>query len=140
MENTEYARQHFEKMSPSRGGPNGLERKVMSLASEGALLFTGDFSFWRWLPKLGGHKNADFIVPGPDPDHPKKGVTKVVEAFGDFWHSRIFTGKAPFEHEQELIDAYAEVGIECLIIWESEVYANEDKTRERLDCFLGEGH
>jgi hypothetical protein len=87
---------------------------------------------------LGHHKNPDFIVPGPDPDHPKKGVTKVVEAFGDFYHSRIFTGKAPFEHEQELIDAYAEIGIECLILWESEVNNDSESVRARLDAFLGE--
>ena len=138
MQNREYARQHFEKMSPSIGGPNGLERKVIALAPQESIFFTGDFSFWRWLPKLGHHKNPDFIVPGPDPDHPKKGVTKVVEAFGDFYHSRIFTGKAPFEHEQELIDAYAEIGIECLILWESEVNNDSESVRARLDAFLGE--
>lgn len=136
MQNPEYARQHFEKMSPSRGGPNGLERKVMALAPEGALLFTGDFSFWRWLPALGHHKNPDFIAFGPDAANPKKGVTRVVEAFGDYWHSRMFTGKAPFEHEQDLVDAYREVGIECLVLWESEVLSSPDEVRARLAAFL----
>jgi hypothetical protein len=116
-------------------GPNGLESAVLNL-SQSRLLFTGDGQFWKRLPKIGRYKNADFIVPGPDVDNPKNGVKKVVEAFGDFWHSRIFTGKAPFDHEQELIDAYAEIGIECLIVWESEVYTDEAKTRERLERFL----
>lgn len=119
------------------GGPNGLERKVMALAPEGTLLFTGDFTFWRWLPMLSKHKNPDFIVPGPDPTNPKKGVTRVVEAFGDFWHSRMFTGKAPFAHEQDLIEAYAEIGITCLVLWESEVKADPDSVRSRLEGFLG---
>lgn len=136
MQNPEYARQHFEKMSPSRGGPNGLERKVMALAPEGTLLFTGDFSFWRWLPKLGHHKNPDFIALGPDAANPKKGVTRVVEAHGDFWHSRMFTGRAPFEHEQDLVDAYKEIGIECLVLWESEVLSSPDEVRARLAAFL----
>ena len=118
-------------------GPNGLESTVLAL-SQSRLMFMGDGQFWKKLPKIGSYKNADFIVPGPDPDHPKKGVTKVVEAFGDFWHSRIFTGKAPFEHEQELIDAYAEIGIECLILWESEVNNDSESVRARLDAFLGE--
>jgi hypothetical protein len=117
-------------------GPNGLERKVLALAPEGSLLFTGDFSFWRWLPKLGHHKNPDFIVPGPDSENPKKGVTRVVEAFGDFWHSKMFTGRAPFEHEQELIDAYKEVGIECLVLWESEVSGFPDEVQARLLEFI----
>ena len=117
-------------------GPNGLERKVLTLAPEGSILFTGDFSFWRWLPKLGHHKNPDFIVPGPDSGNPKKGVTRVVEAFGDYWHSKMFTGRAPFEHEQELIDAYKEVGIECLVLWESEVSGFPDEVQARLLEFL----
>jgi hypothetical protein len=117
-------------------GPNGLERKVMALAPEGTLLFTGDFSFWRWLPALSHHKNPDFIAPGPDAANPKKGVTRVVEAHGDFWHSRMFTGKVPWEHEQDLVDAYREVGIECLVLWESEVLSSPDEVRARLAAFL----
>jgi len=63
-------------------------------------------------------------------------VTKVVECFGNFWHGRMMTGKANWEHEQELLDAYAEVGIQCLIIWESEVKDNPERVRERLAAFL----
>jgi hypothetical protein len=58
------------------------------------------------LPKLQHHKNPDFILPGPHPDNPKKAVTHVVEAFGDYWHSKMFTGKAPFDHERELVEAF----------------------------------
>lgn len=116
-------------------GPNGFETKIGAMSKK--LLFTGDGKFWRWLPKLGHHKNPDFIVPGPDPEKPRKGVTKAVEAFGDFWHSRMFTGKAPFEHEQELIEAFAEVGIKCLVIWEGELKREPDVVQERLLAFLG---
>ena len=119
-----------------RDGANGLERSLHALAPTGSLLFTGDGAWWRWLPKLGHHKNPDFIVPGPNPKRPKKGVTKVVEAFGDFWHSRMFTGKAPFDHESELIEAFAGIGIECLIVWESEVKGDLESVRERLAAFL----
>lgn len=117
-------------------GMNGLETKLFDLAPEGALQFTGDGAFWKRLPHLGRFKNPDFIVPGPDPEHPFRGVTKVVEAFGDFWHSRIFTGKAPFAHEQELIDAFADIGIECLVVWESELKADPSEVQERLVAFL----
>lgn len=138
MKNKEHAFNRLQKMRPGVG-PNGLERKILDLVPEGSLLFTGDFTFWRCLPKLGHHKNPDFIVPGPDPLQPKRGVTKVVEAFGDFWHSRMFTGKANFEHESELIEAYSEVGIQCLIIWESEIKGDPEgvAVRARLEEFLG---
>jgi len=117
-------------------GMNGLETFVFGLAPRGSLEFTGDGGWWRHLPRYGKNKNPDFIAPGPDSENPKKGVTRVVEAFGDFWHSRMFTGKAPFDHEQDLIDAYAEVGISCLVLWESEVYTNPEATKERLASFL----
>lgn len=119
-------------------GMNGLESTVFAMAPEGGLVFTGDGAWWRHLPRYGRNKNPDFIVPGPDPTNPKKGVTRVVEAFGDFWHSRMFTGKAPFAHEQDLIEAYAEIGITCLVLWESEVKADPDSVRSRLEGFLRE--
>jgi len=115
-------------------GPNLLEQRVGALAPQ--MMFTGDGAYWRKLPKLGHYKNPDFVLPGSDPEHPKRGVTKVVEAFGDFWHSRMFTGKAPFDHEQELIEAFAEVGLECLVIWESEVKKDAQAVKTRLDAFL----
>lgn len=118
-------------------GMNGLETKVFNLAPPGSLIFTGDGGWWRRLPHFGRNKNPDFIVPGPDPENPKKGVTRVVEAFGDYWHSKMFTGRAPFEHEGELIDAYREVGIECLVLWESEVRGYPEQSRARLLEFLG---
>jgi len=118
-------------------GPNLFEQRVASLAPKQTLLYTGNGGWWRYLPKLGRHKNPDFILPGPDPKHPKGGVTKVVEAFGDFWHSRIFTGKAPFDHEQELVEAFADLGIACLILWESEVKSDPEGVRARLSAFVG---
>ena len=117
-------------------GPNLLERRVLSMAS--VLKFTGNGRYWRKLPRLGAYKNPDFVLPGSEATraHPWRGATKVVEAFGDYWHSRMFTGKAPFEHEQELIEAYAEVGLECLVIWESEIKTDPENVKIRLTKFL----
>lgn len=123
----------FPGLSPS--GPNRLEQKVASMTP--MLSFTGNGAFWKRLPLLGVYKNPDFIMPGPDPAHPKKDVTKVVEVFGDFWHSRIFTGKANFDHEQELVAAFADIGIDCLILWESEIKQHPARVAQRLHGFLG---
>jgi G:T-mismatch repair DNA endonuclease (very short patch repair protein) len=101
------------------------------------LTFMGDGAHWMRLPSLGVYKNPDFILPGPDPEHPQRNITKVVEVFGDFWHSRIFTGKANFDHEQELIAAYADIGIDCLILWESEIKQHPQRVAERIQAFLG---
>ncbi len=115
---------------------NLLERQFAHLHPE--FLYTGNGAFWRWLPKLGHHKNPDFILPGSDPEHPKKGVTKVVELFGDFWHSRMFTGSSNFEHEQQLVDAFADIGVKCLVIWESTFKADPEATRARVLTFLSD--
>jgi len=132
MQNHEYALKMFQKMH--RAGPNRFETRVGSLAPQ--LVFTGDGGFWRWLPLLGHFKNPDYILPGPDAAHPKRGVTKIVECFGDYWHGRMRTGKAPFDHEQEVIQAFAEVGLECLIVWESEVKLKPEEVKARLRAFL----
>jgi hypothetical protein len=132
MQNREYARKHLERMR--RPGPNLFERRIAKMAP--VMLYTGNGSWWRWLPDLGHHKNPDFIVPGPIKSNPKKHVTKVVECFGDFWHSRMFTGKAPFDHEQELIAAFRAIGIDCLVIWESEAKQDPCGVSQRLAAFL----
>jgi hypothetical protein len=116
-------------------GPNKLEQRVWDKAPQ--LMFTGDGSFWRWLPALDAYKNPDFLLPGPDPEHPFRGVTKVIEVFGDYWHGRMRTGKAGFEHEQELVDAFADIGFECLVVWESHVKNDPDEVGGRLRAFLG---
>lgn len=132
MQNPEIALRALR--AASRSGPNLPERLLQAMAPE--LLYTGSGDFWRWLPLLGHHKNPDFILPGSDPENPKKGVTKVVELFGDFWHSRMFTGKANFEHESELVRAFEEIDIECLVVWESEVRHNPLETKERVLSFI----
>lgn len=132
MMNKDVARRALE--AAARPGPNKFEAKFASLNP--SLLYTGNGTFWRWLPKLGHHKNPDFILPGPDSAHPKKGVTKVIELFGDYWHSRMFTGSANFDHEQQLIDAFADIGLACLVIWESEFKADPEACRQRVQQFL----
>lgn len=117
-------------------GPNLLEARVGAMSPE--LVFTGDGAYWKRLPSLGVFKNPDFILPGSEPGHPKRGVRKVVEVFGDFWHSRMFTGKANFDHEQELIAGFLVIGIECMVLWESEVKADPKGVQERLQAFLQE--
>ena len=63
-------------------------------------------------------------------------MAKVVEVFGNYWHSRMFTGKAPFEHEQQLIEAYAQAGLACLVVWEQEFNEDPDAVRVRVLNFL----
>lgn len=135
MQHEAYAQHHFTTyLDPLQVGPNKFERAVGALAPW--LLYTGDFTFWRWLPALGRKKNPDFIVPGPDPEHPRRDVTKVVECNGNYFHSEKFTGKSLADHEAETIAAYAEIGLQALVIWEEELAAGQDEVRRKLAAFL----
>lgn len=116
-------------------GPNRLEQKFNALFPE--LLYTGAGNYWRWLPSLEHNKNPDFVLPGPFSNKPLTGVTKVVELFGDYWHSEQFTGKSKPEHEAEIIQAFAQIGISCLVVWESDFHRNTAEVRARTKAFLG---
>jgi len=71
--------------------------------------YTGNRAWWRKLPN-GKNKNPDFKITGQN---------KVIEIWDgypgkEYWHR----GQNP----QELINLYAQAGLECLIFWEHEIY------------------
>lgn len=70
--------------------------------------------------KTGKIKNPDFIV------RPVNKTKKVIEIFGRYWH--------PESEQQQLISLYKEVGYDCLVIWEEEVY--EGTYHDKLRLFL----
>ena len=76
--------------------------------------YVGHGKFWRTLPD-GKHKNPDFKI---------RGQNKVIEVWGDHWHRN--------ESEQELINLYKEIGLECLIIRESEIGKGTLKSKINL--------
>lgn len=80
--------------------------------------FIGDRQWWRTLPD-GKFKNPDFKVTGQD---------KIIEIFGDYWHRN--------DKPQELIDLYNQIGLECLIIWESELYADPQEVLNKTLDFI----
>jgi hypothetical protein len=113
---------------------NSLESAVFSAAP--ALMYSGNGTFWKYLPSLLGSKNPDFIVPGPDPLRPFKGVRKVVECLGVYWHGPDRTGVQRDDYESHLISCWADVGISCLVIWEDETWGGAHGLSEKLSAFL----
>jgi len=108
---------------------NKFEQRILDLSPD-CVQFTGNKAFWKYLPKLGRYKNPDFVV------RPFTQNLKVIEGFGTYWHSQIITGQTKSEHETELIEAYASVEIQCLIIWESEVRIDPNRVQERIREFV----
>ena len=120
---------------------NKFESRVASYSD--SLTFTGNGAYWRFLPSkknfdgsIGGYKNPDFVVcVSDDPEHPYMGATKVVECFGQYWHSQALTGMSKEEHERNTIEAYAEVGLDCLVIWEGDIRSDEGSVIEKVERF-----
>ena len=112
--------EYVEKTLSAMGeSPNNLETLVDSITPDN-LRFVGDGSWWRWLPSLKQHKNPDFKITGED---------KVIEIYGSHpWHRD--------DDPQELIDAFAEVGIECIVIWDYEVYDKLEDTLDKIANFI----
>lgn len=121
---------------------NGFESRVASYSDK--LTFTGNGAYWRFLPSkknfdgsIGGYKNPDFVVcVSEDSDHPYRSATKVVECFGDYWHGESKTGMSKEDHERNTIEAYAEVGLDCLVIWESDILSDEQTVVDKVRVFL----
>lgn len=121
MKDPDYARKHLEHSR--RAGPNSLEYLFQYTFPD--FKFTGDGSYWRFLPLLNRNKNPDFVLPGSS-DGSFRDSKIVVEIFGDYWHSESKTGSSCIDHEIEMINAWNDVGMSCLVLWESEMKLNDD--------------
>jgi len=62
------------------------------------------------------------------------GQKKVIEVFGDYWHGKKYTGRTREQEEVRKLNQYAEVGFDCLIIWENETN-NTAKVKKRIKAF-----
>ena len=69
--------------------------------------YVGDGSF------LVGYKNPDFVNTN--------GQKKIIELFGDYWHSEEITGIPKEQHVQERKDIFKKYGYQTLIVWEYEI-------------------
>jgi len=97
--------------------PTYPERLFDSITSD-IVQYVGNGTWWKKLSD-GKNHNPDFKITGQN---------KVIEIFGDWWHRR--------ENPQELIDLYKQVGLECLVFWEHEVYNNQEETLEKVNQFI----
>ena len=81
--------------------------ELMVLNSYPGLVYAGDGSKWLRF-KDGTHKNPDIVF---------ENYKIAIEVFGDYWHK----GEDP----DILIHKYEEIGWDCLVLWEKDIYAHE---------------
>jgi len=66
--------------------------------------------------------SGDFILGGKCPDFINvNGQKKIIELFGDYWHSEEVTGRTEEEEERQRKDLFAKYGFQTLVIWEHEL-------------------
>ena len=79
--------------------------------------------------------DGQLILGGKCPDFTNiNGKKKLIEFFGDYWHSKVITGIEPKKHEKERINHFEQYGFDTLIIWEYEL-KNLEKVKSRIIQF-----
>lgn len=74
------------------------------------------------------------FINNMNPDFTNVKKKRVIEVFGDFWHSDKVTGKYWQRTELGRVMAFHTVGYDCLVIWEHEL-ENPDKVIKRIKTF-----
>lgn len=97
--------------------PNKLEQ-YFDVNTPSEVVYTGNGKFFLSF-KNGTNKNPDFIV---------KDKRKVIELFGKYWHRE--------DDPQELIQQYSEIGFECLVFWDYEVYQDTENVLRKVNKFI----
>ena len=110
--------------------PNGLEKRLIAILQElgiyssialtapkGHVYYADSLANKRWIRLSDGNK----VIP----DFKVKGMKKVIEIYGDYWHSKKFCeskGKPAYKwNAQKMIEEYAAVGYEALVIREKDL-------------------
>lgn len=79
--------------------------------------------------------DGQFILSGKCPDFLNiNGKKKLIELFGNYWHSKKITGIKPKQHEEERINHFQQFGFDTLIIWEREL-KNLNKVANQITQF-----
>jgi G:T-mismatch repair DNA endonuclease (very short patch repair protein) len=60
---------------------------------------------------------------------------KIVEYFGEYWHDYKVTGLSREDHENQTIELYKEIGVACLVVWDTDL-KDEDKLLSKIQNFL----
>jgi len=123
--------------------PNKLEQTVIRMVPA-YVVYSGDGSYWVRHQGASRSRNPDFVVLTPEQlDAYRAGTPlnslrtwRIAEIFGDYWHSKKFTGVDRVTHQREVEEFYRKAGITCLVLWEGEIKSHPRIAAERLLAFL----
>jgi hypothetical protein len=121
-------------------------KKIMSYFRKG-LKTTPEKKIEMILSELIGHNfkftgNGSFWINRKNPDFTDVKNKKVIEVFGDYYHSEYFRKKfndfsTNEEHQLNRENHFKQSGFNCLILWEIEI-KNLDLCKDKIIQFIGE--
>jgi G:T-mismatch repair DNA endonuclease (very short patch repair protein) len=103
--------------------PNKPERKLRKILKK---LFPGEYKYVGDGSVLIGHKSPDFMNIN--------GKKKLIELFGDYWHSKAKTGLSKKEHRKQRQKHFRKYGYRTLVVWEHQL-ADVSVLERRLQEF-----
>jgi len=115
-----------KRLASSNNSPNYPETLLQRILND---LFADEYIF------VG---NGQEVIDGKCPDFINKDKTKIIELFGDYWHSEEVQGLPEEEHEEERLNFFQSRGYDALVIWEHEVY--ETDLAEKITQFNFKGN
>ncbi len=75
------------------------------------------------------------MIEGKSPDFVNiNGQKKLIELFGDYWHSKKITGKDETMEVNDRVNLFKQYGWDTLIIWEKEL-KNIDNLKNKILAF-----
>ena len=109
------------KNSMLKNGTSKPNKKELFLSD----MLSGD---WKFVG------NGEVLLGGKSPDFVNiNGQKKIIELFGDYWHSEKKTGRGRIEEENLRKSHFAKYGYQTLIIWESELKSPEQLVTKIID-------
>ncbi len=103
--------------------PNKPERRLRNGLNK---MFPGEYKYVGDGSVIIGYKNPDFVNVN--------GQKKIIELFGNYWHSKEVTGRTRKQEKIIRIEHFAKYGYKTLIVWEYEL-KNIRRLREKLERF-----
>ena len=128
-QNPEYREKQLESIFRGSGRkPTRPERQLSNLLDK---VFPDRYKYVGNGSVILGGKNPDFINVNSQ--------KKIIELFGDYWHSKECTGMSKQKHEQLRVNHFAKYGFDTLVIWECELQ-NESVLIQKIRKFTNQCH
>jgi len=112
-QNLKYVKGLIKKLEMGNNLRPTKPEKIFDELTPDNVRYVGNGKWWR------NHHNPDFKITGQN---------KVIEIYGDYWHRN--------DDPKDRIKEYKEMGLDCLVFWEYEVYEDTERVLKEVIDFI----